>query len=53
MLYINRNQLTIIRLEKNEESVSMDAVKRVLGDSHSNTIYCEGSRRACWDHQHR
>lgn len=44
MLYTNRNQLTIVRLEKNEASVSMDAVKKVLGDSHSNTIYCEGSK---------
>lgn len=43
MLYTNRNQLTVIRLEKDEESVSMDVVKSVLGDSHSNTIYCERS----------
>lgn len=41
MLFTERNQLTVIELEKDEESVFIETVKRALEESHSNTIYYE------------
>ncbi len=42
MLFIKRNQLTIIELRDGKESVSLKDIRKVLEDSHSNMIYCEG-----------
>lgn len=43
MLFIKRNQLTIVEWNKREESISIETVRGVLEDSHSNMIYFEES----------
>ncbi len=41
MVYSARDELTIIRLENNDVSVSIEELKKVLVERPSNTIYCE------------
>ncbi|MDE7431627.1 MAG: adenylyltransferase/cytidyltransferase family protein [Lachnospiraceae bacterium] len=41
MLYLKKNELTVINLENDEENVSMKVLQKVLVECPSNMIYCE------------
>lgn len=41
MLYTERRQLTILELDKEKESISIEDIKEILIDKPSNVIYCE------------
>ncbi len=41
MVFVKREQLTILEIDKDEESVSLVRLKKVLMDSPSNMVYCE------------
>lgn len=45
MVYTNREQLTIVGINKGEESISIDTIIRVLNEYPSNIIYCESEGR--------
>lgn len=41
MIYTNREQLTILEIDKGERYVSVERIKRILVEAPSNMIYCE------------
>lgn len=41
MVYTERNQLTIVELDRDENNLSIDSLKEILAKRPSNTIYCE------------
>lgn len=45
MVYEKREQLTILEIDKGEESIPIERLKKVLMDSPSNIIYCEREAR--------